>query len=140
MSTSVRQFIGLQNELFLQRKYHAFAETYAYPLVIHVGDQLTSYPSAAAFIPAVTRFRDILDRHGVRHILPEVEAIELPRKGRFRVWANWSYVRTDGSVHDTARCVHFLSTSDGQFRIEMSDYERLVRGADFVSDQKHRLA
>jgi hypothetical protein len=140
MSSRIEQLLGLQNELFLQRKFQAFAATYAYPLVVHIDDELYPYPSEASFIPRVAAFRDMLERHGVCHIIPKVEAIELPRKGRFRVWASWAYLRANGDVHDTNRCVIYLRSVDGVLQSEMCDYERHVAGAIPMPERKHRLA
>jgi hypothetical protein len=140
MSTSVHLFIGLQSQLFFQRKFEALAETYAFPLVVHVDDEMIHYRSAADFIPHVRQVRDHLEKNGVKRIVPQIVAVELPHKARFRVWATWSYLREDGSEYDKSRCVYFVSILDGRYVIEMSSHERYVAGTNPKPKQKHQLA
>jgi hypothetical protein len=63
---------------------------------------------------------------GVDTLVPTVMAVDLPRQGRFRVWADWHSMAQPGGMMHVASVVYYCRQVPTGLRIEMVDCTRLL--------------
>jgi len=59
-------------------------------------------------------------------LMPTITALDLPRGGRFRIWADWHGTTREGSPLHLASVIYYCRQVPGGLRIEMVDCTRLL--------------
>lgn len=119
-------FFGLLGEHFVAGRLAEAARVWSFPCPVEMDGQLVVVRSAAAFVAYLADRRDAALAAGLTALTPRVSAIEMPRKGRFRVWLRWVSHFGDRRVEQGHGTVYFLAFQpDGQLTIEMMDIVQL---------------
>jgi hypothetical protein len=116
MHSQLTAELRARGNLLLQGRIDELLDTYIFPLPVFMPEQrlLLTCPDQAHAL--FTLLHAWLKRTGVVSVQPEVQAVELPRSGRFRVWVDWQ-----------ERIMPSAETRVSQLgpRIEMVNYTRL---------------
>ncbi|MBP1805379.1 hypothetical protein [Rubellimicrobium aerolatum] len=122
-SLPVSALFARLGELFSQGDVAGMAALWTLPCPVEVEGGLVILRSRA-MLEAVLSIRCAQARvAGLRRATPRIAAIEMPRRGRFRVWLRWEYEFPGGPlVADRFGSVYYLArTSQGGLTIEMMD-------------------
>lgn len=114
-----------RGNLLMQGHIDELLGSYIFPLPVFLPEErlLLTCPDQAHAL--LTLLRAMLTRTGVTAIQPIVQAVELPRLGRFRVWVDWQErVLPSGEMQVSSVIYYFRVTKLGP-RIEMLNYTRL---------------
>lgn len=98
---------------------------YTYPLPLHMGAHRIVVRTPDEALAMLGLLRTALIDRGVVQLRPTVTAIDLPRAGRFRVWADWHElaIPVDGTRMSSA--VYYCRNTGSGLRTEMVAYTRL---------------
>ena len=108
--------------LLLSGRIEDYCREYPVPTPIYLQDKLLPITSSDQMLQAANHLRKLFLRRGVLHIQPKVAAVELPRKGRFRVWVNWLEFAQDSVNNAASQSIYYLQQTDHDFRTEMVNW------------------
>ncbi|MCB6179610.1 hypothetical protein LHP98_15925 [Rhodobacter sp. Har01] len=69
--------------------FHLAARNFAYPLPIFLGNTTTVAETPEQVGALLRQLRVLVRARGYRRLVPRMASVELPRRGRFRVWVDW---------------------------------------------------
>ncbi|MBL9049869.1 MAG: hypothetical protein JNK19_07145 [Tabrizicola sp.] len=123
--SKVSEFMSRRAEQMLSGQIEALAAAFAYPLPVYLQDLpvVVSKAESACAMLCLQRL-SMIQRHVVA-VRPTVTAIDLPRKGRFRVWVDWLEVAIPPEGTRRASAVYYCSDAGDGMKIEMVSYTRL---------------
>ncbi|NHB76295.1 hypothetical protein [Rhodobacter calidifons] len=124
MHSHIAAHLRFRGELLLAGRIEALLDYYAFPLPIFLPAErllLSGRPEARLFLSLL---RQRLLRDGVAALRPEVRAVELPRAGRFRVWADWNELTLAGEAGRSSSAVYFCRATALGPQVEMVNYTR----------------
>jgi hypothetical protein len=84
-------------EHFSAGRYDLLAECYSYPLPIYLDGRLTVAPDPRAVWSFFQTLHSCLAARGMPELAGRVLSVELPTRGRFRVWTEWTCFGPGGS-------------------------------------------
>ncbi len=93
---------------------------YVFPLPAQVGSDMVLFQTPAEFHDAMSTYRDRNIAQGLFPPIAQVIAVDLPRKGRFRVWVDWHYARTQNVTQN----IYYCSVIRDRTMVEMVQYLR----------------
>tara|TARA_R110002124_G_scaffold53516_1_gene153494 strand:- start:26 stop:448 length:423 start_codon:yes stop_codon:yes gene_type:complete len=96
-----------------------FVSDYDFPLALYVEGERVVYPSPVVMKQASAAYRRWLIDHGVNHYTCRINAVDIPRQSRFRVWVTIFAHHTGRGTFDQTESVYFLRDKRGQLLIEM---------------------
>lgn len=117
---------------FAASRFAEMAAMHTYPCPVQLEDRLLVLRTPADLIAGMSRHRQSLADRGATDFTFSIAAVELPRAGRFRVWARHAHRGPDGASGDETHAVYFLherpdcGRPDGRLVIEMLDVTRLA--------------
>ena len=79
-------------DLLLSGRFEDMSRQYIYPLPVYLDTRMVAVRDASDGIGCAAALRAALCRRQIRSLTITVRAIEIPRGGRFRVWADWHAV------------------------------------------------
>lgn len=112
--------------LLFQRRFDGMLQHVDLPLAIQVDGEMTAIPTPFAFAEMMTLYCDGLDEIGVTGIGVRQTAIELPRRGRFRLWAEMDHERPEGVTQGADQLILYCRQEGAGFRIELIHCVRLA--------------
>lgn len=122
----VTAFFGTMGEQFVAGRLHEFARPWTFPCPVETDGQLVVMRSSEALEAYLAERRRTLIAAGLTAMTPRVSAIEMPRKGRFRVWLRWTLHFGDQAEEENHGTVYFMAFQpDGRLTIEMMDIVQL---------------
>ena len=92
---------------------------YALPAVIEWGDWRMVLNNRAQVADFGARYGEFLSQSGVTRVSPKVSAVELPRRGRFRVWVTWVLDTVAGPGSASSQIVYYCRKEGKRTLIEM---------------------
>jgi hypothetical protein len=95
-----------------------------FPLAMHVEGSLVVYVNAEAMIEGLQRFRHLLALDGMVGMAPRLRAVEIPRHGRFRIWAHWDHFDAEGRQRGRSDFLYHCHQQQGRITIEMLQVTR----------------
>ncbi|TNC52039.1 hypothetical protein FHG66_04370 [Rubellimicrobium rubrum] len=113
-------------ELFVKGRLDEMSRHFAFPCPIEIegGLVVIRTPKVLEAFLATRRSSALLA--GMTQMTPRIAAIEMPRKGRFRVWLRWEYIFEDVCLPDEYGSVYYLAQKPwGELMIEMVDSVRV---------------
>ena len=119
----VTAFFGLLGEQFVQGRLEEMASHWAFPCPMEVDGQLVVMRSPEVFVTFLAERRRAALSRGLTAMMPRISAIEMPRKGRFRVWLRWVFhYGSQADEEEDHGMVYFMAAGpDGRLTIEMMD-------------------
>ncbi|MCX7301140.1 MAG: hypothetical protein NTX73_12350 [Rhodobacterales bacterium] len=139
MSDGIRDLLENLVGLLFQRRFHGMLKHIDLPLAIQVDGDMTAIPTPASFAEVMTIYCEGLTEIGVTEIAVRQTAIELPRKGRFRLWAEMDHLRPEGVTQGADQIILYCRQEGAGFRIELIHCVRLAFLAATAA-QKARMA
>jgi hypothetical protein len=113
-------------ELFVEGRLSEITQHFAFPCPIETEDGLVVMRSPEVLEAFFARRRSSAMLAGMSRMIPRIAAIEMPRKGRFRVWLRWEYVLADICLPDEQGSIYYLTQKPwGGLVIEMIDSVRV---------------
>lgn len=114
-------------QAFLDRKaawlnagdFRGFVSDFDFPMALHIEGSLLLFVNPDAMIERLQQFRQILAQDGMHHMTPRLRAVEIPRLGRFRIWANWDHFDADGTVVRRSDYLYHCRERGGRITSEM---------------------
>lgn len=124
MHSSHSAQLRLRGEMLLQGRIDDLLDAYLFPLPIFLPERrmLLLGPDHTRLVLAL--LHDQLVRTGIVAVRPELRAVELPRDGRYRLWADWHEIDASGETRSSSAIYYCRTTALGP-RIEMVNYTRL---------------
>ena len=97
------------------------AREHLYPMPIYIGTKRHTFSTPQAIEETYRDIRKGLVAAGVEKLTTRVTAIEVPRRGRFRVWVDWHAHRKGEGPTCVALSVEYMRATLNGLRTEMSD-------------------
>jgi hypothetical protein len=104
--------------------HRGLVAAFDFPLALHVEGSLVVYVNAAAMIEGLQRFRQLLAQDGLVTMLPRLRAVEIPRQGRFRIWAHWEHFDAQGRQRSRSDYLYHCHQGRGRITVEMVQVTR----------------
>jgi hypothetical protein len=97
-----------------------------FPLPVDFGDSrlVVRTPDEARML--LGHLRAAYAGKGVASLVPTITALDMPRGGRFRIWADWHVATHPGSPTHLASVVYYCRQVPAGMRIEMVDCTSLL--------------
>lgn len=96
------------------------------PLAVQADGVMTVLSTEAQFIEAMAGHLAALIASGVTSLVVRMTAMELPRKGRFRIWADFDHVRAGGTDPGADQVILYCRRDAAGFRVELLHCTRLA--------------
>ena len=118
----VTVFFTLLGEQFAQGRLEEMTSHWAFPCPVEVDGKLVVMRGAEVFVSFLADRRRTALSQGLTAMTPRISAIEMPRKGRFRVWLRWTLHYGNHAEEEDHGVVYFMAAAwDGRLTIEMMD-------------------
>ncbi len=125
MHSQLTAELRARGHLLLQGRIDELIDNYIFPLPVFLPEQRMLLTCRAQGRAVFSLLHASLKRTGVTTLQPQVQAVELPRSGRFRVWVDWQErVLPTAETRVSSAIYYFRVTRLGP-GIEMVDYTRL---------------
>jgi hypothetical protein len=109
----------------MSEHYDPIVADYCFPLPVHLDNSrvIVRNPDEATAMLRLQRTAFV--ECGVIALTPSVTAMDLPRKGRFRIWVDWHELTVSGHGPLQSKVIYYCRQTPTGFKIEMVDYTRL---------------
>jgi hypothetical protein len=143
MLEMARKLVAHQRELLIEGKPETLAGTFDFPLAVQMDEDMLVFSDPQDLLAGVKLYRAEMTRLGVATMTTRITAIELPRDGRFRIWADWDIIR-DGQIEVGAKrsiyyCRTCLKTGVPVTKIEMLQCTRYRTQRDIAPLRRRAL-
>jgi hypothetical protein len=139
MNAAVHAMIARQADLLFRGDTAAMLTAFDLPLAVQHGDDMLVMATAEQFCGVMAGHRAALVATNVTGLQARMTAIELPRRGRFRVWVDLDHLRDAGIDPGADQFVLYCRQDLPDIRIELIDCIRLST-ATVASQPRRRLA
>lgn len=112
-------------EQLLIGRYDRVADCYAFPLPFYVDDKRRILCDAGQLWPVFQTLHALLRAGGYSGLRPRLVSVELPRRGRFRLWTDWVGLRDGAETAPLFRTLCYNAGTHEAFRTEMLRFETL---------------
>ncbi len=119
MQRSVSDLTTKFTALFHADGQAALCEHYRFPLPVQAGNRLLLCHTHHDLTRVFTAYLDGASARGQTRPSAELAAMELPRRGRFRVWMDWCFRASDTQIPVRERTIYYCRLQDDQVQIEM---------------------
>jgi hypothetical protein len=126
MFSKIASQLCTRAEWLLAGRFDAILADHRFPLPVDFGASRLVVRTADEGRMLLSHLRATYAGHGVRTLMPTITALDLPRGGRFRIWADWHGTTREGSPVHLASVIYYCRQVPGGLRIEMVDCTRLL--------------
>lgn len=119
MYSRLQKFFDRHMRQLLQGHLAEFVSDYDFPMALHLQDALVVYPSAGKMLEATQDYHSWLVATGVTSMRVRLNAVDIPRQERFRVWTTIFQARGSGQPANRTESIYYLRRKRGRFLIEM---------------------
>lgn len=118
----LNDLLRTRGELLMSGRIEEMVASYIYPLPIYMQSRcmILHTPLDAYLVFDVLR-KALLER-GVVTLRPQVNAVELPRGGRFRVWADWHELAFPVEETRKSSVIYYCRETEFGPQVEMINY------------------
>jgi hypothetical protein len=104
----------------------SMTEDFVFPLPVQVKEQLALIHRPADMVALLECCRTAIAPQGPKPSHPRIVAIDLPRRGRFRLWVDWScHARpTPDQVH--TKNIYYCSVIGSRIQVDMVQYLQIA--------------
>ena len=121
MYNSVGNLMEWRAGLIMSGRFEDLAREHLYPMPIYVGPERHTFSTPQTMEETYRDIRKRLVSAGVEKLTTRVTAVEVPRRGRFRVWVDWFALRKGEGPNCVALSVEYMRATQNGLRTEMSD-------------------
>ncbi|NBZ88513.1 hypothetical protein [Stagnihabitans tardus] len=122
MYSQLEKLLQRRMTLLMTGRMQELAEEYVYPLPIYVAGRQEVMRDAEEMVTTLTRLAAIQKSKGVAKVDLLLDALEMPRHGRFRIWLTHINRDARGEIVEQGQLVHYCRVTEAGIKIEMSDY------------------
>ncbi len=122
MYQNIQELIQWQSDLLLAGRFEDLSREYDYPVALYLKSSSLPIRDSEHLIAILKLTRQSLIRRGVTKIVAKVIAMDLPRKGRFRVWVDSVEQNACGQTLFRAGSVLFCRIGRQGIRTEMVQF------------------
>jgi hypothetical protein len=121
MYDSIGRLMDWRAALIMSGRFEDLSREHLYPMPVYIGDRMRALASPRELEAAFRGVRHGLLAAGATALSAQVTAVEVPRKGRFRVWVDWVARLAGEKSLLVASTVEYMCTTDAGLRTEMSE-------------------
>ena len=111
-----------RGELLLCGRIEEMVASYIYPLPVYMQSRCMILQSPLEAYLVFDTLRKALVGRGVVALQPQVNAVELPRGGRFRIWADWHELAFPVEETRKSSVIYYFRETETGPRVEMINY------------------
>lgn len=111
-----------RGEFLLCGRIEELVASYVYPLPVYMQSRCMILHSPLDAYLVFSMLRKALLERGVVSLRPQVNAVELPRGGRFRVWADWHELAFPVEETRKSSVIYYCRESEFGPQVEMINY------------------
>lgn len=126
MYQKLQDQVQTRADLLLAGRFDDLAPEYLFPMPVYVNDQMIPLRCPAEGINRAAALRDLLQRRQVDMLKITVKAVELPRAGRFRVYADWHALSQTAKQSQLWQLTYYMRDTAQGVRSEMLHYHSPV--------------
>jgi len=125
MFRTIQDQLQRRADLLLAGREADLSRDYLFPMAVYLEDHLISLQSAEEAVDMLRALRMTLRPLVLSALTITVKAVEVPRKGRFRVWATWRGVSEAPACVAQTDVVYYMRETPLGYRTEMLHYLRV---------------
>ncbi|MGL6210009.1 MAG: hypothetical protein ACRC14_09300 [Paracoccaceae bacterium] len=103
-------------------RYEDLSREYIAPLAVYLGEQLVVMQTAENIMQMMADLHKTLIPMALSALTVKVTSVELPRSGKFRIWARWNRVSSDPAHTGHCDVVYYMRDTLQGYRTEMMHY------------------
>lgn len=138
MFVRLQKFFDRHMRELMQGHLTEFVSEYDFPMALHLKETLIVYPSPVKMLEATQAYHAWLVADGVSSMHVRINAVDVPRQERFRVWTTIFHTRPKGQPTSQTESVYYLRRKRGRILIEMVDCTETPDVEFLRSRQFHR--
>ena len=127
MTPIVRAWLETQVDLLFQGRFADMLPRFDLPLAVQVGADMTVLSTQVQFIDVMADYRAGLIASGVIGLGVRITAVDLPRRGRFRIWADFDHHRAAGIDQSADQMILYCRQDRDDIQVELLHCTRLAR-------------
>ena len=120
MYDSIGNLIKWRAGLIMSGRFEDLAREHLYPMPLYIGTKMRALASPRELEAVYRGIRTALLASGFTTLSAQVTAVEVPRRGRFRVWVDWVARLAGGRALRVASTVEYMQSTEQGLRTEMS--------------------
>jgi hypothetical protein len=118
-------FFAHRGDMLLQGRIDEILPTYCFPMVLDLADRRMIVRGPSEAQPMLATLREALLERGVFALRPKVTALDLPRRGRFRVWVDWQELALPVEGTRMSSVIYYCRQGHGRLQTEMLEYRQM---------------
>lgn len=122
MYARLQNLMQWRMSLLLSGRHADLAQEYLYPFPVYLNGRQQVLRSPAEMELSLRRLHTHAMARGVVSAETQVRAVELPRRGRFRVWVWYRNLDEKGAAINQGQFLHYCRETTSGIKTEMSDY------------------
>lgn len=123
MFQEVQDQVQGRADLLLAGRFEDMSREYLFPLPVYLENHIIALRDVAEGIDRAAALRDLLRKRQIETLTITVKAIEIPRGGRFRVWADWHAVSRACNLSRLLGLTYYMRDTGQGFQSEMLQYK-----------------
>ncbi len=139
MFAKAQALLDQLSQLFQRGDMARMARNFAFPQPVQVVDAVLLFHTPEELAAGLRAYQNAKCSHGLGGPTPKVVATDIPRKGRYRIWADWTYSKDGNPAVATSQAIYYCRDVDGQVQIEMVQYTAAVMGdlRNYSPERRH---
>jgi len=122
MFQQVQDQVQRRADLLLAGQFEDMSRDYLFPLPVYLEHHMIALRTRAEGIARAAGLRNLLQMRQIERLTITVRAVEVPRDGRFRVWADWHAVSGSALRSRQLGLVYYMRDTRHGYRSEMLHY------------------
>jgi hypothetical protein len=122
--SQVSAYLRSRGEMLLSGQIDEMITGYQFPLPVFLQTKRMILQSSDEVRSILYFLRDALLERGVVALRPQINAIDLPRNGRFRVWVDWHELAMPAEGTRMSSVIYYCRETSTGVQVEMANYTR----------------
>ncbi|MGB8815472.1 MAG: hypothetical protein WCC57_20030 [Paracoccaceae bacterium] len=129
MYARATEMLASEARLMNSRNLFGLASGFDFPLIVEIEGQTILYVTPNAMMTGTADFLGDLAQQGYVSMHPRVRAVEMPRKGRFRIWAHWEHRNAAGVTVSVSDYLYHCRDRARSICVEMVQVQKAAHPA-----------
>jgi hypothetical protein len=122
--SEVSAYLCSRGELLLSGQIDEMITGYHFPLPVFLQTKRMILHSSDEVRSILCFLREALLARGVVALRPQINAIDLPRNGRFRLWVDWHELAIPAQGTSISSVIYYCRQTGSGVQVEMANYTR----------------
>ncbi len=118
----MQDMLQARADLLFAGRFEEMARHILFPLPVYLQASPVVISCASHLSLVLGPVREVLISRGVLRCIPTVQAVEITRRGRFRVWARWEERAADPAQSSRTEVVNYFRDTGTGILSEMLEY------------------